>query len=192
MAALRTGLNRLLNNSLVYVTPKSILRTTVCGFCTANETDRKKKFLSGFNDIPELHSANEMVQRIFSIDHANERDKRRVKKDEIFETYSGDVERIIAEYTMRIKLLLSHCQANRQDKENKVFFIWLIDQRKKLLKKLKKEDPQRYSDIVEELNIPPLTDPHENFNKYKFRKYKINVPLKKKRELHEFEYDRNY
>ena len=31
MAALRTGLNRLLNKSLVYVTPKSILRTTVCG-----------------------------------------------------------------------------------------------------------------------------------------------------------------
>ena len=61
-----------------------------------------------------------------------------------------------------------------------------------MLKKLRKEDFLRYSDIVEELNIPPLMNANDNVNKYKFRKYKINVPLKKKRELHEFEYDRNY
>ena len=79
-----------------------------------------------------------------------------------------------------------------QDKSNKVFFIWLIDQRKKLLKKLRKEDLQRYTDIIEELGIPPLADPNDPKIKYKFRKFKINVPLKKKRELHEFEYDRNY
>lgn len=85
-----------------------------------------------------------------------------------------------------------HVHLISQDKVNKVFFIWLIDQRKKLLKKLKKDNLQRYIDIIQELNIPPLTDPHDNVNKYKFRKYKINVPLKKKRELHEFEYDRTY
>ncbi len=60
------------------------------------------------------------------------------------------------------------------------------------MKKLKAADMQKYMDIVEELDIPPLRDPHDPEIKYKFRKFKINVPIKKKRELHEFETDRNY
>ncbi len=60
------------------------------------------------------------------------------------------------------------------------------------MKKLKQADLQKYTDIVEELGIPPLRDPHDPSIKYKSRKFKLNVPLKKKRELKDFETDRNY
>ncbi|XP_065058000.1 small ribosomal subunit protein uS15m-like [Rhopilema esculentum] len=191
MAAAVKCVQRALGTKLVRCTARLHQRSNLACFCTTADV-KGSKYLSGFDKIQELQNANQMVQRIFSLEMANERDKRRVKKDEIFDTFSENIERQIAEYTMRIKLLLEHCQANKQDKENKVFFIWLIDQRKKLLKRLRRDDFEKYLQTVEQLNIPPLADPNDPKNKYKFRKYKINVPLKKKRELHEFEYDRNY
>eukprot|EP00794_Sanderia_malayensis_P000277 gene277-901_t len=159
--------------------------------CTSSKQQETKQFIQGYNGIPELETANDLVQRIFSIDMAGEKVKRKVTQEDISEKYSNTLERWIAVYTMRINILLQHCQTHRQDKVNKVFFIWLIDQRKKVMKKLKERDLQKYTDIVEELGIPALRDPHDPKIKYRSRKFKLNVPLKKKRELEDFETDQN-
>jgi len=150
------------------------------------------KYLDGFNEAEELKQANNEVKKIFSIDMANHKELRNVIKTINNEKYETALERNIANNTCQIRMLTNQLKLNHKDKKNKVFFIWLIDQRKKKLRRLEKLDINKYIAIIKEFEIPPLQSPHEPHNKYRFRQYKINVPIKKKREIEDFEYDRVY
>ena len=145
------------------------------------------KYLKGFNDIPELENTNEMVQNIFSLEMSSKHDVRRAAASVYGDKYETKLEKNVANTTNQIRLLVEQLKKNKKDKQNKVFLIWLIDQRKKQLRKLQKVDINKYTDIIHEFEIPPLQSPFEPHNRYKFRKYKINVPLKKKREIEDFE-----
>ena len=151
------------------------------------------KFRDGFNDIPELENANEMVQKIFALDQASNTELRKVIRTMNAEKYETDLEKNIANNTAHIRMMIEHFKRDRQkNKQSKVFIIWCIDQRKKRLKRLKELDLEKYERIIEELEIPPLQSGLDPHNRYKFRKYKINVPLKKRREIDDFEHDRVY
>ena len=154
--------------------------------------DRVPKYLDGFNNIEELESANPDVQKIFSIDMAGHKELRLAIRTINEEHYKTALEKNIANRTCHIRMLTEQLKINRRDKKNKVFFIWLIDQRKKQLRRLQALDINKYTNIIKEFEIPPLESPHEPHNKYKFRQYKINVPIKRKRAIEDFEYDRNY
>ena len=56
-----------------------------------------------------------------------------------------------------------------------------------MLKKLQKKDSAAYHAIIKKMEIPPLQSYWDNHHRHKYRKYKINVPLKKKREIDDFE-----
>lgn len=143
------------------------------------------KFISGYEDIPELQSAPETVKRIFSLSNANQYEHRRIARHKIKENYDHRAERAIAEMTQRINVLTKHCQEKKKDNGNKVFLQWVIDQRKKKLKHMKLARFDRYLALIRELDIPPLQSPHTKWNKYKFRKFKIGVKVKRKKSVHD-------
>ena len=150
------------------------------------------KYIDGFNDIPELDNANETVQKLLSLDMASESEIRKVFRTMNVEKYETDLEKNIANNTCHIRMLVERLKNNKKDKKGKVFLIWAIDQRKKRLRKLQKLDLSKYMNIIKDFEIPPLQSPHDPKNKYKFRKFKINVPLKKERAIEDFEHDRVY
>lgn len=145
------------------------------------------KYIKGFNDIPELETANEMVQKIFSLEMASHKEFRRISAEIYTDQFETKLEKNIANATQHIRILTEQLMKFKKDRQAKEFLIWLIDQRKKNLKKLKAEDIEKYNFLIKTFEIPPLQSAHEPQNKYKFRKYKINVPLKKKRSVDEFE-----
>lgn len=150
------------------------------------------KYIDGFNDIPELENADETVKKLFSLDFARHTELRKVVRTINTEKYESDLEKNIANNTCHIRMLVETLKKNKKDKKAKVFLIWAIDQRKKRLRRLQKLDIDKYMNIIKEYNIPPLQSPHDPKNKYKFRKFKINVPLKEKRDIEDFEHDRVY
>ncbi|XP_028414144.1 uncharacterized protein LOC114537206 [Dendronephthya gigantea] len=143
-----------------------------------------KKFLSGFEELPELEGADENVRRIFSLDNASQQQKRKVLNKELMKVCKTPKEREIAEQTISIANLEEHLQRTRnKDKHNKVFLQWLKDQRMKKLKSIKTSDFERYIVLVKQLDIEPLESTHTKYAKYKFRKFKIGVEIKEKRSL---------
>lgn len=143
------------------------------------------KFVHGFSDVPELQNAPEEVQKMFSLDNANQKEKRKVISGKITAKYRNEyLLNKVAELTLKIKSVEKHMSLVnncRKDKHNKVFLLWLIDQRKKQLKKLRDQKFELYLDIIKELDIPPLDSPFTKWNKYKFRKFKIGVDIKDKK-----------
>lgn len=154
--------------------------------------DTLPKYLDGFNDILELENADKLVQSLFSLEMASNQELRKVIRTMNEMKYETKLEKNIANNTNHIRMLTEYLKTNKKDKKRKVFLIWAIDQRKKRLRRLQQLDINKYNDIIKEHNIPPLQSPHDPANKYKFRKFKINVPLTKKREIEDFEYDRVY
>ena len=162
---------------------------------TANSTwvpENLPKYIDGFNNIPELESADPIVRKLFSLEMADGPELRKVIRTMNAERYETKLEKNIANNTHHIRMLVEQMQRNHKDKKSKVFLIWAIDQRKKRLRRLQELDVDKYNNIIKEYEIPPLESPHDPKNKYKFRKYKINVPLETKRKIEDFERDRVY
>lgn len=154
--------------------------------------DNLPKYRDGFNDIPELESAGELVQKLFSLEMAGNQEVRNVIRTMNETKYETKLEKNIANNTHHIRMLTEYLKENKKDKQRKVFMIWAIDQRKKRLRRLQQLDINKYNAIIKDYDIPPLQSPHDPKNKYKFRKFKINVPLTQKREIEDFEKDRVY
>lgn len=80
-------------------------------------------------------------------------------KKEIFskhgksETDTGSVESQVALFSFRILHLTEHLKKNRQDKFTERSLVSLVGRRRRLLDYLKKEDVQRYRDLIKELNL---------------------------------------
>jgi len=162
--------------------------------------DNMPKYIEGFNDIPELDDANEMVQRIFSLEFGTAKDFRRAVDTINNVEYASPLAAEIANMTHRIRHLAEILKAGkpgpitdpvkRAGKPNpntKHFFIWLIHQRKRKLQRYKAEDLRGYEELIEKLEIPALRSVWERSHRYKSRKFKINVPLVKKRHVDDFE-----
>jgi len=162
--------------------------------------DNMPKYIEGFNDIPELDDANEMVQRIFSLEFGTAKDFRRAVDTVNNAEYASPLAAEIANMTHRIRHLAEILKAGkpgpitdpmkRAGKPNpntKHFFIWLIHQRKRKLQRYKSEDLRGYEELIKKLEIPALRSVWERSHRYKSRKFKINVPLVKKRHVDDFE-----
>ncbi|XP_066918047.1 small ribosomal subunit protein uS15m-like [Clytia hemisphaerica] len=165
----------------------------ICGALNSTWVpDNLPKYRDGFNEIPELETADPVVQKLFSLEMADGIETRKVLRTINTDKYETKLEKNIANNTLHIRMLVEQLKQNHKDKQNKVFLIWAIDQRKKRLRRLQKLDINKYNSLIEEYDIPPLESPQDPQNKYKFRKFKINVPLEKKRNIEDFEKDRNY
>lgn len=66
---------------------------------------------------------------------------------------TGSAEVQIAILTSRINTLTSHFRDNRKDHAGRRGLLMLVGRRRSLLDYLKRTDPQRYLDIIRELEI---------------------------------------
>ena len=71
----------------------------------------------------------------------------------IHENDTGSVEVQIALLTERIKYLTEHLKIHKKDKHSRLGLIKLVSKRKKLLKYLMRENPQKYFEITSKLGI---------------------------------------
>ncbi|MCF7795525.1 30S ribosomal protein S15 [Patescibacteria group bacterium] len=76
-----------------------------------------------------------------------------IKKFATHENDTGSAEVQIAILTEEIKQVTKHLQEHKQDFSSKRGLIRKIGQRKRMLKKLKVENPESYLKLVKELGI---------------------------------------
>lgn len=140
-----------------------------------------RKYIRGYENIPELESAPEEVKRVFSLQNANQVEHRKIAIEKVREKFTDRAERQIAELSVKIEAVKkNNCTGTNEKKDmhNKVFLNWLISQRKKKLGHLKNARFEQYLTLSKDLGIPLLESPHAKWNKYKFRKFKIGVEVK--------------
>lgn len=66
---------------------------------------------------------------------------------------SGSPEVQIALLTERINLLTKHLETHRHDFSSRVGLMRLVGKRKRLLAYLKREDPERYQNLIQKLSL---------------------------------------
>ncbi len=76
-----------------------------------------------------------------------------ITKFQINETDTGSSEVQIALLTERLNYLNDHFKNHGKDHHSRRGLIRIVNRRRKLLDYLKKEDAQRYRDIIKELGI---------------------------------------
>ncbi len=76
-----------------------------------------------------------------------------IKKYAKTENDTGSTEVQVAVMTAKIKELTEHMRANKKDHSSRRGLIRLVNQRRKLLKYLSKEDFERYQSLSKELGI---------------------------------------
>lgn len=82
-----------------------------------------------------------------------EEKKEIINKFKQNKTDTGSYEVQIALLTKDIEKLSEHFKINKKDKHSKRGFIAKIENRKKLLSKLKKENIERYQKLIKELGL---------------------------------------
>ena len=82
-----------------------------------------------------------------------------LKKDEIFKEFgknkkdTGSSESQIALFTKRIDILSNHLKSNAKDFNTEKSLVKMVGKRRNLLEYLKKNDIERYRDIIKKLGI---------------------------------------
>jgi small subunit ribosomal protein S15 len=69
------------------------------------------------------------------------------------ETNTGSPESQIALFTHRINHLTQHLKVNKKDKNTMRSLVLLVGKRRRLLDYLKKNEIERYRDIIKKLNL---------------------------------------
>ena len=81
-------------------------------------------------------------------------DKRRIIEEfRLHEGDTGSCEVQIALLTERIKRLTEHLKVHKKDKHSQRGLLKLVGRRRKLLRYLGREDPERYRNLVERLGL---------------------------------------
>jgi len=83
------------------------------------------------------------------------KDKKKeiIEKFKISENDTGSVEVQVALLTERINYLTEHLKTHKKDIHSRYGLQKLVSKRKKLLKYLKREKPQKYYEIINKLEI---------------------------------------
>ena len=82
-----------------------------------------------------------------------------LKKEEIFKEFgknkkdTGSSESQIALFTKRIDILSNHLKSNAKDFNTEKSLVKMVGKRRNLLEYLKKNDIERYRDIIKKLGI---------------------------------------
>ncbi|MEO0143882.1 MAG: 30S ribosomal protein S15 [candidate division WOR-3 bacterium] len=84
---------------------------------------------------------------------SKEKKREIIEKFKISENDTGSVEVQIALLTERINYLTEHLKIHRKDVHSRYGLQKLVSKRKKLLKYLKREKPEKYNEIIKKLNI---------------------------------------
>ena len=84
---------------------------------------------------------------------SQEKKREIIEKFKVSENDTGSVEVQIALLTERINYLTEHLKIHRKEVHSRYGLQKLVSKRKKLLKYLKREKPEKYNEIIKKLNI---------------------------------------
>nr|XP_027793102.1 28S ribosomal protein S15, mitochondrial isoform X1 [Marmota flaviventris] len=109
---------------------------------------------------------DDVVKRLLSLEMANQKEKLKIKQEQLMKKVVENPEdtrsleaRIVA-LTIKIRNYEEHMQKHRKDKAHKRYLLMSIDQRKKMLKNLRKTNYDVFEKTCRELGIeytfPPL------------------------------------
>jgi ribosomal protein S15P/S13E len=119
----------------------------------------------GFESLPELKSAHEVVKKIFSLEFSPKAEVINKVVDDLItkvQDHALDVQSLeinIAKDTVAIRNGIQHCLQFRKDKVSKARLIERIHKRKCRLKQLRQRDIDKFNWIISELQLQLLPDP---------------------------------
>uniref|UniRef100_A0A8D2ARF1 Small ribosomal subunit protein uS15m n=1 Tax=Sciurus vulgaris TaxID=55149 RepID=A0A8D2ARF1_SCIVU len=122
--------------------------------------------LKDYQNIPGIEKVDDVVRRLLSLEMANQKEKLKIKQEQLMNKVVANPEdtssleaRIVA-LTIKIRNYEEHMQKHRKDKAHKRYLLMSIDQRKKMLKNLRKTNYDVFEKTCRELGIeytfPPL------------------------------------
>lgn len=109
--------------------------------------------------VPAAQTADDLVRRLLSLELACHSDKLRLKKEQLVQKVRRDendqssVEVKVAVLTARIRNFKEHLQKHHKDKANKRHMLLAVDQRKKLLKRLRLVNHEAFQRVCTLLDI---------------------------------------
>ncbi|XP_013401411.1 28S ribosomal protein S15, mitochondrial isoform X2 [Lingula anatina] len=122
---------------------------------------------TGFHDqyLIDKYMGNEMIKRACSLEFADGQEKMAyrlydiTRKVQIHPKDLDSLEVRIAKWTIRIRNQIQHCTRCKRDIRSRVQLKERIDKRRKLLKKLRKEDYRKFKWLLEFLKIKYIPHP---------------------------------
>ncbi|XP_076969687.1 small ribosomal subunit protein uS15m-like [Tamandua tetradactyla] len=122
--------------------------------------------LKDYQNFPGIEKIDDVVKRLLSLEMANQKEKLKIKKEQLMNKVlenpedTSSLEARIVALTVKIRSYEEHMQKHRKDKAHKRYLLMSIDQRKKMLKNLRKTNYDVFEKICKELGIeytfPPL------------------------------------
>ncbi|XP_059911303.1 small ribosomal subunit protein uS15m [Gadus macrocephalus] len=109
--------------------------------------------------VPAAQTTDDLVRRLISLELACHSDKLRLKKEQLVQKVRRDendrssVEVKVAVLTARIRNFKEHLQKHHKDKANKRHMLLAVDQRKKLLKRLRLVNHEAFQRVCTLLDI---------------------------------------
>lgn len=84
---------------------------------------------------------------------SKEKKKNLIEKFKEHPNDTGSTSVQVALLTERIRYLTEHLKKHKKDFHSRRGLLMLVGRRRRLLQYLKKKDPERYNDVVKELNL---------------------------------------
>ncbi|XP_057568646.1 28S ribosomal protein S15, mitochondrial [Hippopotamus amphibius kiboko] len=122
--------------------------------------------LKDYQNVPGIEKVDDVVKRLLSLEMANQKEKLRIKKELLMNKIvenpkdTSSLEARIVALTVKIRSYEEHMQKHRKDKAHKRYLLMSIDQRKKMLKNLRKTNYAVFEKTCRELGIeytfPPM------------------------------------
>ncbi|XP_008692611.1 28S ribosomal protein S15, mitochondrial [Ursus americanus] len=115
--------------------------------------------LKDYQNVPGMERFDDVVRRVLSLEMANQKEKLKIKQELLMNKILANPEdtnsleaRIVA-LTVKIHSYEKHMQKHRKDKAHKRYLLMSIDQRKKMLKNLRKTNYSVFEKTCKELGI---------------------------------------
>ncbi|XP_048671701.1 28S ribosomal protein S15, mitochondrial isoform X1 [Marmota marmota marmota] len=133
--------------------------------------------LKDYQNIPGIEKVDDVVKRLLSLEMANQKEKLKIKQEQLMRKVVENPEDTrslearscshplwfvvsVVALTIKIRNYEEHMQKHRKDKAHKRYLLMSIDQRKKMLKNLRKTNYDVFEKTCRELGIeytfPPL------------------------------------
>ncbi|XP_008050537.1 28S ribosomal protein S15, mitochondrial-like [Carlito syrichta] len=122
--------------------------------------------LKDYQNVPGIEKVNDVVKRLLSLEMANKKEMLKIKQEQLMKKVVANpedtrsLEARIVSLTVKIHNYEEHMQKHRKDKTHKRYLLISIDQRKKMLKNLRKTNYDVFEKTCRELRIeytfPPL------------------------------------
>ncbi|KAM9686644.1 small ribosomal subunit protein uS15m [Trichechus inunguis] len=153
--------------------PRGLLLQAARGFASQKPVQPSQEddpplstLLKDYQNVPGIEKVDDVVKRLLSLEMANQKEKLKIKQEWLMNKIVANPEdtssleaRIVA-LTVKIRNYEEHMQKHRKDKAHKRYLLMSIDQRKKMLKNLRKTNYDVFEKTCKELGIeytfPPL------------------------------------